>query len=522
MTRSMTQSPKILLVEDDEDDYVLAQEMLSEAFGNTLQLDWVSTWDEALAAIGEAKHDVFLVDFWLSPGTGLELVETAAARGCAKPFILLTGQANLDIDLEAMESGATDYLVKGQITADQLARSIRYGINQKQVEEKLRESEGRFRAVVNNSPTKIHIKDADGRYILINKEAEKLFGVTEQKARGKTYHELFPDRQVDEFEVCDRAVFDSGQSIEEEEQWTTDGGVRTYLTVKFPIRDGHDKTVAIGAIGTDITERKAAETTISAAMAEAQSANCAKSAFLAAMSHELRTPLNAIIGFAEIITNENFGPVGNPEYREYSNDIRESGKHLLSLTSDILDLSKIEAGTVELYEDEIDVPEIIRSVMKLVAHRAEQGGVELGLELPDQLPPLLTDERKLKQILVNLLSNAVKFTEAGGEVTLRVSSRMDDGYVFQVVDTGIGIAPEDIPKTLSRFGQVDSELNRKYEGTGLGLPLTKAFVEQHGGVLEVQSEVGVGTTFTARFPAERIVAPLDNSDRLNVEDRAAS
>ncbi len=151
-----------------------------------------------------------------------------------------------------------------------------------------------------------------------------------------------------------------------------------------------------------------------------------------------------------------------------------------------------------------------------------QGGIKLELGLADQLPALRADERKLKQILVNLLSNAVKFTDAGGEVRLRAWCRMDSGYVFQIVDTGIGIASEDIPKALSRFGQVDADLDRQYEGTGLGLPLTKALVEQHGGVLDLQSKVGVGTTVTVRFPAERIVTSLDNADSLDVEHRAAS
>ena len=195
---------------------------------------------------------------------------------------------------------------------------------------------------------------------------------------------------------------------------------------------------------------------------------------------------------------------------------------MLGLINDILDLSKIESGTDELREDKIEIPEIIRSALMLVGHRAEQGGVKLELELADQLPALRADERKLKQILVNLLSNAIKFTDAGGEVTLRAWCRMDSGYAFQIVDTGIGMAPEDIPKALSRFGQVDGDLNRQYEGTGLGLPLTKALVEQHGGVLDLQSQVGVGTTATVRFPAERIMASLDNADSLDVEHRAAS
>ncbi len=191
---------------------------------------------------------------------------------------------------------------------------------------------------------------------------------------------------------------------------------------------------------------------------------------------------------------------------------------MLSLINDILDLSKIEAGKDELHEDKIEIPEIVRSSLKLVERRAEHGGIKLKLELPDQLPALHADELKMKQILVNLLSNAVKFTDACGEVTLKAWYRMDSGYVFQIVDTGIGIAPEDIPKALSRFGQIDGDLNRQYEGTGLGLPLTKALVELHGGTLDLQSQIGVGTTVMVRFPAARIVHSPHNVKAINAVD----
>ena len=255
---------------------------------------------------------------------------------------------------------------------------------------------------------------------------------------------------------------------------------------------------------------------------EARAADRAKSEFLAAMSHELRTPLNAVLGFSEVIKTETFGPVGSVQYRDYANDIHASGQHLLALINDILDLSKIESGKDELQNETLEVCEIISSVLKLVEHRAEQGNIKLELELPGHPPALRADERKLKQILVNLLSNAIKFTDAGGGVTLKTWCRVDSGYVFQITDTGIGIAPEDIPKALSRFGQIDGDVKSQYEGTGLGLPLTKALVELHGGVLDLQSEVGVGTTVTVRFPAVRVVASPDKSDALDVKDRAAS
>ena len=419
----------------------------------------------------------------------------------------------------------------------------------KRVDQALRVSEQRFRAVVNNSPAKIHVKDAQGRYVLINTLAEKLFGVTDLEARGRTTHDIFPKDKADSFTDHDQAVIDTGRTIEEEEDWLLEDRVHTYLTVKFPILDSAGGIAGIGAIGTDITERKHAEERIQEseralqarvaeleaaqrrledqeanlislagdlkiARDEAEAANRAKSEFLATMSHELRTPLNAIIGFSEIIGTEVLGPVGNTKYRDYAEDIHNSGQHLLDLINDILDLSKVESGMDELHEEEIEIPEVAHSVLRLVQQRAQKHGVNLELELPGTPLHLRADRRKLKQILVNLLANAIKFTEAGGKVVLTVRCQAGQGYEFQVSDTGIGIAPEDIPKALSQFGQVDSTLGRQHEGTGLGLPLTKALVELHGGSLDLQSQPNVGTTVTVHFPAERVSAPASGASAL--------
>ncbi len=255
---------------------------------------------------------------------------------------------------------------------------------------------------------------------------------------------------------------------------------------------------------------------------QAEDANRTKSMFLATMSHELRTPLNAIIGFSELIGGEMFGPVGNDSYREYANDIRDSGQHLLDLINDILDLSKFESGGDELHEENIAISELTRSVRWLVTARARDDNIELEMELADDLPLLCADKLKLKQILINLLSNAIKFTDAGGKVTLKAWCSVNSGYVFQVIDTGIGIALEDIPKALLPFQQIDNRLNRKFQGTGLGLPLSKSLVEMHGGSLDLQSQVGLGTTVTIRFPAERIVRIQHDGDAIGTADRKAS
>ena len=247
---------------------------------------------------------------------------------------------------------------------------------------------------------------------------------------------------------------------------------------------------------------------------QAQNADRSKSEFLANMSHELRTPLNAIIGFSEVMSAEMFGPVGCERYKEYVKDIHDSGQHLLQVISDILDISKIVAGKLDLDEEVVDVPKVVESCLKLVNQHAQNSGLALETEIADDLPPLRVDALKLKQILLNLLSNAVKFTPEGGTVTTRVWCRRDDGYVFQVADSGVGIAPDDIPKVLAPFGQVDGSLSRKHEGTGLGLPLTKSLVEMHGGSFGLQSEPGAGTTVTVRLPAERIVSDAATGTQL--------
>ena len=237
---------------------------------------------------------------------------------------------------------------------------------------------------------------------------------------------------------------------------------------------------------------------LTAAKEAAEAANRTKSDFLANMSHELRTPLNAIIGFSTVMSNGTYGRLA-PKYLEYANIVRDSGNHLLNIINDILDLAKAESNTLTLREEDVDVDAIISQSAALLREMAAKAKVQFDVNVCQGLPQLRSDPVRLQQILLNLLGNAIKFTPAGGSVQLFVEADGKNAMQFRVVDTGIGIPKEKIELAMAPFGQVDSGLARRYEGTGLGLPLTKRLVEIQGGTIDLSSEPGQGTTVLVKF-----------------------
>jgi signal transduction histidine kinase len=368
----------------------------------------------------------------------------------------------------------------------------------------LRLADERFLSLAANVPGVVYQRlvtpEGDIRYTYISEGARDLFGVSPREilanpqalfdCHGPEYRKSFRERllaasrELSMWDVEAPIINRNG-----EHRWTH--------AIARPQRQPDGSVLWTGVI-LDNTRLKEASLELAAA-------NRGKSEFLANVSHELRTPLNAIIGFSEMMLNETFGQLENDKYRDYLSDIRSSGTLSMHIINDILDLSKIESGNAEFAEEIIDPHEIIEKGIRLIAGKAAAQDISLSYDKTETSSKLRADRRKMKQVLINLLSNAVKFTPPGGKIHISAATADDGQLVISVSDTGIGIADEDLPKVLDPFVQVDSSLSRKYQGTGLGLSLTKAMIELHGGSLDLESRLGVGTIVTVRLPQERVI-----------------
>ena len=387
--------------------------------------------------------------------------------------------------------------------AESLLRRAHDNLEEK-VQERTQELECQKRALDEHAI--VSITDIKGNITYANDKLCEISGYTREELLGQNHRILKSEEHSPEFYSKIWKTISNGKvwngNIKNKKK---SGGFYWVDATIVPFLNVDGKPSQYIAIRTDITERKNAELSVESSLEKAETANRAKSELMANMSHELRTPLNAIIGFSDTMKEEVFGPLGHEKYREYLNDINYSGIHLLDLINDILDVSAIEAGVVELHEENISVSDVVDASIRIIMPRSNSGKVTVTSSVSSETPQIFADERRVKQVFLNLLSNAVKFTPEGGKVTVNSWLNEDASLSISVVDTGIGMDEDGVEKALSKFGQVDSGLDRKHEGTGLGLPLTIGLMECHGGTLEVKSEKGRGTQLTVIFPKERIV-----------------
>ncbi|MFC7452855.1 PAS domain S-box protein [Insolitispirillum peregrinum] len=375
--------------------------------------------------------------------------------------------------------------------------------DRKRAEENIRRSETYLRTMLDTVADGIVTLDEHGLIENFNPAAEQIFGYRQQEVQGKNAAVLIPPSERSQPDNPLRTL-PAGTTAQRREGLglRRDGSVFP-LSLAVSAAPLGERTIYTGVLR-DITEQKQTEASLLAAKEEAELANRSKSEFLANMSHELRTPLNAILGFSEIMKSELLGPLGNDRYLEYVGDIMHSGRHLLDVINDILDIARVEARQMTLHEEETDIAAAIASSLKLIQPRAYQARQRLICDIPQPLPLIWADSRRVKQMTLNLLSNASKFTPDGGTIT--ISAEITDYSLrIQVKDTGIGMTRDQCKAVLQPFVQVDSGLGRRFDGTGLGLPLVAAMVEMHQGQFHLTSDPGQGTTASLDFPLSRII-----------------
>jgi len=501
---------------------------LASSLGNDVT---VRAFDDAASALDwttENTPDLIITDFKMPRLDGAEFIRAIRQRPqCFDvPVIVVTVYEDREFRYKALEAGASDFLispvdhhefrvrVQNLLTMRRQQEIIRrraltleevLNLTNRLRTEEQRQSKEVLGLVIDAVPAMICVSDAQGQVAFVNSYQCEFFGIDAEQAVGKRVAELFGEEYGRRHQEFSAQVIESGQPKTglEEHLIDREGRERVFLTTKAPLNDGRGRIATVVSVSLDISDRKVAERELREAKERADAANDTKTEFLANTSHELRTPLNAIIGFAEMMKIELLGPIGNPRYLEYSNDILASAQHLLQIIDDMLDVSQIEAGKLELIEGRVDLKKLFHDVTRLMAARAEEAQIELKTAISGKLPLLEADERKVKQILLNLVTNGLRFTPPGGSVTIGAALAETGGIRITVTDTGIGMAEQDIPIAIARFGRVHRADTHSHSGTGLGLPLAIELTKLHGGTFDISSAIGVGTSVTLLFPPSR-------------------
>ncbi len=532
MTPTSAKRPQILIVDDQPANLLALRRLLKHHNADVFE---ATSGNAALELALDHDFALALVDVNMPVMNGYEVAELMRGAALTRnvPVIFLTAAyADEDHRRRGYLAGAVDYIekpiepvilnTKVQIFLE--LYSYRHQFQRatatlttdvKRSEAAVKESEQYMRSIINLLPEATMVIDSNGKVQYWNRAMEKMTNVGAEQIVGRADFEyalpfygcrrpMLIDLMLNsqDFATDDYPDLEiHGDTITAEEAVPRIRGNPVFLRgAASVVRDSRGQVV--GAIETiyDLTDRRRLEEALRDAKEVADRASDAKSHFLAAMSHELRTPLNSILAFSEVIQSQMFGPIGNPHYPEYAGYVYRSGQHLLNLINDILDISKIEAGKMELEFRSLPVSWIFRDVIRLIQESAQKHCLGLAVEPIAESLVLWADERAIKQILFNLSSNAIKFTPAGGRISLAAAAR-DNGVSLQVSDTGIGIPEDQIERVSKPFEQIDNRYTRTKGGTGLGLSLVLGLVNLHRGSLNIQSTVAVGTTVTVWLPS---------------------
>lgn len=495
---------RCLVIDDDDGDFFLAEDALSDIAARPHIAEWAPNYREAESMLAEKPFNVCLVDYRIGPDNGLDFVRKMIAKGCRVPMILLTGMSDPEIDEEAADAGAFDFINKGSITPETLERSIRYSVLLSRQIRKLEENSVLLRVTLEHTGAGIAAFNSSNELETYNSRLLELLDLKDEFSESEESG-TSPENSRLRTEIVQRLqLFGKSAAVETEIEFA-DGRI---IEVCINSAPGNRKII----VCTDITERKKAEENLISSREAAVAADEAKSRFLANMSHELRTPLNAIIGFSELMKLQMSQQNANPQWIEYTTDVHSSGAHLLSVINDILEISKIDAGKVSVEPNWIALSDLIEFCQKSVETLAQSREQQLDYQIMGPTVAIRCDHRLMRQALINLLSNAVKFTDDGGKVRTIVDTAEDGRVRICVCDDGIGMSEDELDVCLKPFGQADSSLSRRFEGTGLGLPLVKRYCELHGGDLEIRSDKGLGTRATIVLPAHCAAAPTEEAE----------
>ncbi len=544
----------LLIIDDDEVDRMALRRLLKqvEADAKVAEADSKAS---GLAILQSETFDCVFLDYQLPDGDGLTLLRELGVAEIDAPVVMMTGQGSEELVVEMLHAGALDYLPKAKMTAQALMRIVRNVIRVNQAEAagkaaqmRLAETGSHLQYLIDNSPAIIYsaVPTGDFKITFVSENLRHVLGYEPRAMLDDMnfwFEHIHPDDRLDLMQRLPRLLADGGQQSHDYRFRHHEG---RYLWMHDTLRMVYDEsgqpTELLGSL-LDITVRKEMEQEIRAeqeALHQAQrrllDANRHKSEFLANMSHELRTPLNAIIGFAGMLRQEVDGPL-NSEQQKSVCFVENGGKQLLALINDVLDLSKIEAGRMELNSEPVELPLLFENVAGSVMTLLRDKGLTLRQEIAADLPTLHADVTRLRQVLLNLLSNAVKFTDEGG-VILRcqrvdtaefdlsetllehlntrkggAGSDVRQWLLISVQDSGIGIAEDDIHKVFEEFRQVDGSSTRKVGGTGLGMPISKRFVEMHGGSMWLESRPGEGTCVYFSLPLKGDPGLIQDTER---------
>ncbi|MBK5294532.1 MAG: PAS domain S-box protein [Acidobacteriia bacterium] len=500
---------RVLFLEDRPEDVILCRRAL-EANGYDLAVEVVSTVEELMERVRSNTHDIILADYHLGAGskTGLDALPLLKAEGWDIPFILVTGSLGEEKAVECFREGATDYVPKHRIA--RLPSAVRGALAEKRLREEKKRFAGelaRLAAIVDSSYDAIVSTDPEGIVTTWNPAAEKMYGHSAREALGRPMSIIIPSDRLDEMPVL-LGKFERRVGVRQKETLRKRKAGRLIpveVTVS-PVRNEAGAIVGVSEIAHDITARTRMEAQLrdSYGRLEEQNrlvleADRMKSLFVANLSHEVRTPLNCMIGFAELLYDGKLGPLSEA-HKECMGDILTASRHLLQLVNDSLDLAKMESGKIEFRPAPVALETLVNEVTHLLGATALSKNIQIEVEVSAELGVVTVDGSRVKQILHNYLSNALKFTAEGGRVAVRIRPEAPGRFRLEVEDTGIGIRPEDIGLLFKEFQQLDCGMGKMYQGTGLGLALTRRMVEAQGGTVGIRSTLGKGSTFHAILP----------------------